>query len=151
MRLATPLCTLMSSPSRSSKRPLRNLKSLSAYVARPLKELRSVRLVGARSAGLYGTRVFRRTWEGVVGVEEVDLLSAVSVHIAGRHSDGVSLRISQAVVRRTALVHRDVHEFVLGAVILQNQVWTVIPDNGQRATALKRGTHETCPEKILLV
>lgn len=35
IRLATSLCSLISSLSRSSKRPLRNLKSLSEYVARP--------------------------------------------------------------------------------------------------------------------
>lgn len=35
IRLATSLCSLMSSFSRSSKRPLRNLNSLSEYVARP--------------------------------------------------------------------------------------------------------------------
>ena len=35
MRLATSLCSLISSLSRSSKRPLRNLNNLSEYVARP--------------------------------------------------------------------------------------------------------------------
>lgn len=33
--------------------------------------------------------------------------------------------------RRTAVIHRSVHELVLGMVIPQNQVWAVIPENGQ--------------------
>lgn len=69
------------------------------------------------------------TWEGIVGVEEVDLLSSISIHIAGRHSDSVSLRVSQGVIWRTAVVYGNVYQFVLGTVILQNQVWAVVPKN----------------------
>lgn len=72
------------------------------------------------------------TGEGVVGVEEVDLLSSISIHITGRHSDGVSLQVSKPVIWRTLVVNGNIFQFVLGTVILQNQVWAVIPKRKEK-------------------
>lgn len=77
------------------------------------------------------------TREGIIGVEKVDLLTAIPVNVTGCDPDGVALPVPQRVVGGAALVHCDVHQPLLGPVVLQNQVGAVVPGGG-RAGALGR-------------
>lgn len=67
----------------------------------------------------------------VVCIEEVDLLPPVPVYVAGGHPDGVPQGVSQGVEWRAAVIHRYVHQPLLTTVILQDQVRTVVPENGE--------------------
>lgn len=69
------------------------------------------------------------TGEGVVGVEDINLLPSVPVDVARCHSDGVALTISQGVERRAAVVNGDVDEPPLLFVVLEHQVWAVVAVN----------------------
>lgn len=71
------------------------------------------------------------TGEGIIGIEEVDFLSAVPIDVAGCDPDGVALPVPQCIVRGAALVHRDIHQPLLGPVILQNQVGAIVPAGGK--------------------
>lgn len=66
----------------------------------------------------------------VVCIEEVNLLPPVPVYVAGSHPDGVPQGVSQGVEWRAAVIHRYVHQPLLTTVILQDQVRTVVPENG---------------------
>lgn len=68
---------------------------------------------------------------GIVCIEEIDLLAPVSVHITGSDSNSVPCCIPQGVVRRVAVIHGDVYELVLIAVVLEHQVGPVIPEEEQ--------------------
>lgn len=83
--------------------------------------------MGARG----GPRPPALTGEGIIGVEEVDLLTAIPVDVAGCDPDGVALPVPQRVVGGAALVHRDVHQPLLGPVVLQNQVGAIVPGGGR--------------------
>lgn len=84
-------------------------------------------------------RVFKKqhtkapfTRVGIVGVEEVDLLTAISIHIAGSDANGVSHSVSQGVERRVAVVNGNVYQPVLRATVLQHQVGPLVPVEGER-------------------
>lgn len=66
------------------------------------------------------------TGEGVIGVEDINLLAAVSVDVARRHPDGVALAVPQGVEGRAAIVGGDVDEPFLLLVVLQHKVWAVV-------------------------
>lgn len=69
------------------------------------------------------------TREGVIGVEDINLLSTVSIDVARCHSDGVALAVSQGVERRAAVVNSDVDKPFLLLVVFQHQVWAVVAVN----------------------
>lgn len=83
--------------------------------------------MGARG----GPRPPALTGKGIIGVEEVDLLTAIPVDVAGCDPDGVALPVPQRVVGGAALVHRNVHQPLLGPVVLQNQVGAIVPGGGR--------------------
>lgn len=64
---------------------------------------------------------------GVVCVEEVDLLSSIPVHVTGRDPDGIPCCVPQGVERGVTVIHGDVHESILGTVVLQHQVRPLVP------------------------
>ena len=66
------------------------------------------------------------TREGVIGVEDINLLPVVSVDVTRRHSDGVALAVSQGVERGATVVNGDVDEPFLLLVVLQHQVGAVV-------------------------
>lgn len=78
------------------------------------------------------------TGEGVVGVEEVDLLTAIAVDVTGCHPDGVALPVPQCVVRGAALILRHVHQPPLCLVILEHQVGAVVPVSVSRSIGFPR-------------
>lgn len=69
---------------------------------------------------MYSTR------EGVIGVEDINLLAAVSVDVARCHPDGVALAVPQGVERRAAVVGGDVDEPFLLHVVLEHKVRAVV-------------------------
>lgn len=66
------------------------------------------------------------TGEGVIGVEDINLLAAVSVDVARRHPDGVALTVPQGVEGRAAVVDGDVDEPFLLLVVLEHKVRAVV-------------------------
>lgn len=66
------------------------------------------------------------TREGVIGVQDINLLPAVSVDVARRHPDGVALAVPQGVEGRAAVVHGDVDEPFLLLVVLEHKVRPVV-------------------------
>lgn len=66
------------------------------------------------------------TGEGVIGVEDINLLAAVSIDVARRHPDGVALAVPQGVEGRAAVVGSDVDEPFLRLVVLQHKVRAVV-------------------------
>lgn len=84
-------------------------------------------------------RVFKKQYTkapftrvGIVGVEEVDLLTAISIHITSSDADGVSCSVSQGVEGRVAVVYGNVYQSVLSAIVLQHQVGPLVPEEGER-------------------
>lgn len=84
-------------------------------------------------------RVFKKehtkppfTRVGIVGVEEIDLLTAISIHITSSDADGVSRSVSQGVEGRVAVVNSNVYQSVLRATVLQHQVGPLVPEEGER-------------------
>lgn len=69
------------------------------------------------------------TGEGVVGVEDINLLAAVSVDVARRHPDGVALAVPQRVEGRAAVVDGDVDEPFPLLVVLEHKVRAVVAVN----------------------
>lgn len=69
---------------------------------------------------------------GTVGVEEVDLLTAISIHVTGSDANGVSRCVSQGVEGRVAVVNGYVYQSVLRAIVLQHQVGPLVPEEGER-------------------
>lgn len=90
------------------------------------------------------------TGEGVVGVEEVNLLAAVPVDVTGGHADGVALPVPQRVVRGAALVLRHVHQPAPRLVVLEHQVRAVVPVGASRRWVPRgRGREESpCPVPV---
>lgn len=68
----------------------------------------------------------RCTREGIIGVEDVNLLPAISVDVTRRHPDGVALAVSQGIEWGAAVVNGDVDEPFLLLVVFQHQVWAVV-------------------------
>lgn len=58
------------------------------------------------------------TREGVVGVEDINLLPTVSVDVARCHSDRVALTVSQGVERGATVVNGDVEKSLPLLVVL---------------------------------
>lgn len=58
------------------------------------------------------------TGEGVIGVQDINLLPTVSIDVARCHSDGVALAVSQGVERGAAVVNGDVDKSFLLLVVL---------------------------------
>lgn len=71
---------------------------------------------------------FFLTRVGIVCVEEVDLLTSISIHITGCNSNSISCSIPQGVVWRVAIINSDVHQSVLSAIVLQHQVGPIKPE-----------------------
>lgn len=69
------------------------------------------------------------TREGVIGVEDINLLSTVSIDVTCCHSDGVALAVSQGIERGATVVNSNVDESLHLLVILQHQVWAVVAVN----------------------
>lgn len=69
------------------------------------------------------------TGEGVIGVEDINLLPTVPVDVTRCYSDGVALAVSQGVERGATVVNGDVDEPFLLLVVLQHQVWAVVAVN----------------------
>lgn len=69
------------------------------------------------------------TGEGVVGVEDINLLAAVPVDVARRHPDGVALAVPQRVEGRAAVVDGDVDEPFLLLVVLEHKVRAIVAVN----------------------
>lgn len=81
------------------------------------------------------------TREGVIGVQNINLLPTVSVDVARRHSDGVALAVSQGVERGATVVNSDVEEPFLLLVVFQHQVRPVVAvDRQQRDSGYSRIT-----------
>lgn len=78
------------------------------------------------------------TREGVVGVEEVDLLAAIAVDVAGCHTDGVALPVSQGVVRGAPHILCHVHQPPPCLVILEHQVGAIVPGSVSRGVGSPR-------------
>lgn len=70
-----------------------------------------------------------RTREGVVGVQDVNLLPAVAVDVARRHPDGVARPVPQVVEGRALVVHGDVDQPLPLGVVLEHQVGPVVAVN----------------------
>lgn len=66
------------------------------------------------------------TREGVIGVQDINLLPAVSVDVARRHPDGVALAVPQGVEGRAAVVDGDVDEPFLLLVVLEHKVRPIV-------------------------
>lgn len=93
------------------------------------------------------------TREGVVGVEEVDLLTAIAVDVTGCHTDGVALPVPQCVVWGAPLILCHIHQPPLCLVILEHQVGAIVPvsvirgigfprlGNGMKAPVSSLGGH----------
>lgn len=131
IRLATPRRTFSSSLSRSSKRPLRNLKSLSVYVARPSQRKKNYlvpsnyfddTLISGWLCNIIFTRV------GIVCIKKIDFFSSISIHIAGGNSNSISCLVSQSIVWRVTVINSNVYQLFLSPVILQHQVGPVVPE-----------------------
>lgn len=58
------------------------------------------------------------TREGVIGVEDVNLLPTISIYVTCCHSNGVALTISQGVERGATVVNSNVDESLPVLVIL---------------------------------
>lgn len=111
-RLATSLCSFMSSLRRSSNRPLRNLKSLSVYVALPAWNDKNNYM---KLTSIYFTIISRasfikpfHTWEGIISVKDVNFLPAITIYVTCCHSDGIAVSISECIIWRTAVVNCNV-------------------------------------------
>lgn len=70
----------------------------------------------------------RVTRVGVVCVEEVDLLTSVSVHITGGNSNSSPCPVPQGVVWRVTVINCNVYQPVLSAIVLQHQVGPIVPE-----------------------
>lgn len=70
----------------------------------------------------------RVTRVGIVCVEEVDLLTSVSVHITSGNSNSSPCPVPQGVVRRVTVIHSNVNQPVLSAIVLQHQVGPIEPE-----------------------
>lgn len=67
------------------------------------------------------------TRKGVIGVEEIDLLSAISVNVTGGHTDSVALPISESIVRGAPVIDCNIDQSLLVSVVFQHQVRSVVP------------------------
>lgn len=56
---------------------------------------------------------------------------AIPIDVASCDPNGVPLPVPQRIVGGAPLVHRDVHQPLLGPVVLQNQVGAIVPE-GER-------------------
>lgn len=66
------------------------------------------------------------TGEGVVGVEEVDFLTAIPVDVTRCHADGIARPVPQRIVRGAALVLCHVDQPAPRLVIFEHQVGAVV-------------------------
>ena len=71
------------------------------------------------------------TSKGVIGVKDINLLSAISVDVTRCHSDGIALTVSQGVKRGATVVNSYVDEPPPLLVVLQHQVWAIVAVNGE--------------------
>jgi len=136
-----PACAAINQWSHSTEKltPARTHPSRAEGCRRPCRELPPQPGLRARPpAGL--------TREGVVGVEEVDLLAAVPVDVAGRHTDGVALPVPQCIVRGTPVVLRHVHQPPPCLVVLEHQVGAIVPVGASRGDgSLRLGDRMKAP------
>lgn len=66
------------------------------------------------------------TREGVISVQDINLLPAVSVDVARRHPNGVALAVPQGVEGRAAVVDGDVDQPLLLLVVLEHKVRPIV-------------------------
>lgn len=82
---------------------------------------------------------------GIVCVEEVDLLTSISIHVTGSNSNSVPCSVPQGIVWRAAVVNGDVYQPLLSAIVLQHQVGPVVPE-GEHHTGLCLCSHRFIKE-----
>lgn len=85
-------------------------------------------LIGLPAGKCQEGTAFALTGEGVIGVEEVDLLPPVPINVACCHTNRIALAIPQCIIWGATFIHCKVHQPAPYLVILQHQVGTIVPE-----------------------
>lgn len=89
------------------------------------------------------------TREGIVGIEEVDLLVAVPVNVTGCHTNGIALPVPQCIVRGARFILCHVHQPPTCLVVLEHQVGAIVPASASRGNgSLRLGNRDKNPHPI---